>query len=97
VKVEANVSSVDGEKATLCTLRASTCIAYNQFSSVDCAPGGSPKDANCGFSAGVDAKCVETSSGSGSFRCSTVCGSSDDCKTGFACSTGVSPNVCNFQ
>jgi len=95
VRVESDVTSIDGDTATLCTLRATTCTAYNEFSNVNCAPSGTPQDALCGFAPGADSKCAETTSGSGVYRCTTVCASNDDCK--FSCNTGVSPNICTFQ
>jgi hypothetical protein len=95
VKVESDVTSIDGDVATLCTLAASTCTAYNQFRDLDCAPTGTPQDALCGFSAGVDSKCAETTTGSGSYRCTTACASDDDCN--FTCNKGTSPKICTFQ
>ncbi|MGC4070813.1 MAG: hypothetical protein QM784_40290 [Polyangiaceae bacterium] len=97
VKVDAGVQSIDGETATLCTLAVTTCPALNGFRSTDCAPSGTPSDTLCGFAPGVDSKCVETTSGSGTFRCTTTCGSNDDCLSGFTCNTGVTPRVCTFQ
>lgn len=97
VKTEADVVSIDGTTATLCTLRTSTCTAMNQFSSTDCAPTGSPNDAMCGFASGVDSKCAETSSNSGIYRCTTACLSSDDCKSGLTCNTLTTPDTCTFQ
>jgi hypothetical protein len=68
VKVEKDITSIDGTTATLCTLRATSCTAYNQFSNIDCAPTGTPQDALCGFAPGADSKCAETTSGSGTYR-----------------------------
>ena len=95
-KPETTAISIDGDAATLCTLRASTCTALNQYSSKDCAPTGTPQDALCGFSPGTDSKCAETSTGSGVYRCTTVCGGNEDCRTGFTCNTGAIPPVCTM-
>jgi hypothetical protein len=97
VKTQAEALSIDGEMATLCTLRSSTCLALSQFSSTDCAPSGTPQDALCGFAAGVDSKCALYDSVLSLYRCTTTCLSSDDCKPGVTCNTGVTPNVCTFQ
>ncbi|MGC4068857.1 MAG: hypothetical protein QM784_30275 [Polyangiaceae bacterium] len=94
-KAEPGVISIDGEAATLCTLRATTCTAYNQFSNLDCAPTGAPNDALCGFAPGVDSKCSLYSSSLNLYRCTTVCLGNDDCDV--ACNTGTSPKVCTFQ
>ncbi|MGC4070821.1 MAG: hypothetical protein QM784_40330 [Polyangiaceae bacterium] len=91
------MTSIDGETATLCTLRSSTCVALNQFSSTDCAPAGTPDDTLCGVAPGVDSKCSLFSSTLSMYRCTTTCGSNDDCKQGFTCNLGVNPNVCSFQ
>ncbi|MGC4067250.1 MAG: hypothetical protein QM784_21930 [Polyangiaceae bacterium] len=93
-KVDANVVSVDGETATLCTLRSSTCIALNQYSAADCGPTGTSNDALCGFAPGVDSKCMAYDV---AYRCTTTCLSNDDCRTGVTCNTGVTPPVCTFQ
>jgi len=92
VKSEKDVTSIDGDTATLCTLRSTTCTAYNQFSNIDCAPSGTPQDALCGFAPGADSKCATYGAG---YRCTTVCASNDDCK--FSCNIGASPNICTFQ
>ncbi|MGC4068864.1 MAG: hypothetical protein QM784_30315 [Polyangiaceae bacterium] len=93
VKTEADAQSIDGEAATLCGLAVTTCIAYNQFKNVDCAPTGTPQDALCGFASGQDAKCAQY--GATTYRCTTVCLGNDDCDV--ACNTGASPKVCTFQ
>jgi hypothetical protein len=94
-RIESDVSSIDGTVATLCTLRSTTCAAYNQFGNVDCARSGPPNDDLCGFAPGADSKCGKY--GMITYRCTTVCLANDDCKPGVTCNTGVTPNVCTFQ
>jgi hypothetical protein len=97
VNVAKDVVSVDGETATLCTLRAvTTCAALNQFSTEDCAPAGVPDDQFCGSAPGKDSKCVETSPGAGTYRCTTACGSDYDCKPGFSCNATTNPDTCTL-
>jgi hypothetical protein len=93
VKSEKDVTSIDGDTATFCTLAASTCTAYNQFRDLNCAPSGIPQDALCGFAPGADSKCATYGAG---YRCTTVCLSNDDCLTGSNCNTGANPRVCTF-
>ncbi len=93
VRVESGAVSIDRDPSTLCTLRSTTCTAYNQFSNLDCAPTGTPQDALCGFAPGTDSKCAQF--GTTTYRCTTPCASTDDCK--FSCNTGVNPNICTFQ
>lgn len=94
VKVQSDVKSIDGTTATLCTLATSTCTALNQFRATDCAPTGTPNDNLCGFVAGVDSKCVAY--GTTQYRCTTACGSNDDCKSGFSCNIATTPDTCSL-
>ncbi|MGC4067252.1 MAG: hypothetical protein QM784_21940 [Polyangiaceae bacterium] len=103
VRVEADVTSVDGDSATLCTLASvTTCVAVNQYRTKDCAPTGTPDPNLCGFAPGADANCVETSTGSKTYRCTNVCLSADDCKgsgggSSITCDVNATPNVCTLQ
>jgi hypothetical protein len=78
-----NQVSIDGTEATICGLRVSTCIAFNQFSALDCAPSGTPDDSLCGFSGGNDGTC--RFAGGGDYSCTMLCGANIDCKIGFDC------------
>lgn len=94
VKTEVNAQSIDNETSTLCLLRASTCPALRDYSSVDCAPTGTPSDAHCGFVPGADSKCVPY--GTSQYRCTTNCLNNYDCKAGSTCNTAVNPSVCTL-
>jgi hypothetical protein len=94
VKILKNQTSLDGEAATICGLRASTCTARNDFSAKNCATSMAADDSKCGFDAPDDAKCV--SFGPSQFRCTMTCVSDDDCLPGVACDGGASPPVCEL-
>lgn len=78
-----NQTSIDGVTKDICGLRASTCVARNQFSSKDCSTSGAADDQKCGFVPKKDSKCVQADVGV--FRCTMPCGSADDCPGSLAC------------
>ena len=83
-------TSIDGEFAQICALRASTCIAMNQYSQTSCASStGTPDNSLCGASAGVDSEC--TAYGASQYLCTVACGGNVDCPilgaTSMTCST----------
>jgi len=90
-----NATSIDGTKSDICSLRSSTCVARNQFSSKDCKNVALPDDSLCGFAPTKDSKCAQADVGV--FRCTLTCGSNDDCPSPFTCNTGATPAVCNLQ
>lgn len=102
VDTRAGATSIDGTTADVCGLALTTCAGYNDFRDpdVNCEP--TPDAANdtlCGYPALDDAHCRyfdDDGAGDNFYRCTTPCGSDDDCKAGFACNTGVTPNVCTL-
>jgi len=93
--VQQNAVSIDGETSNICTLRKSTCVARNQFSSKNCTTAAAPNDALCGFSPTKDSKCEQVGSSS-TYLCTMTCIGDPDCP-GTACNTGASPPVCLLQ
>ena len=91
------MTSLDGEEARVCGLRQTTCVALNQFSMLSCTDGMLPDttDEECGFSGVDDAYCREFTA-PGDNRCTIPCGSDDDCKTGFTCDLGATPQYCEL-
>jgi len=99
-----SASSIDGATADICTLSISSCLAFEQFKSGDCAtdPTAPPAvrmadDSKCGVVPGADARCAVVQGEVGVFRCTMTCLSSEDCKFPVACDDTVSPNVCKFS
>jgi hypothetical protein len=84
--------SVGGEEATVCGLRSTTCSAYRDFSVKPCS--GMEDDTSCGDARFSDGVCEMFSSVA--FRCTTPCGSDDDCDPGFGC-TSTTPKFCSLQ
>jgi len=84
--------SISGTEATVCALRVTTCPAYRHFSAQTCA--GVEDDASCGDARFSDGLCEMLSAST--FRCTTPCGSNDDCKSGFEC-TSTEPSYCSLQ
>lgn len=95
VGTQVNVTSIDGTTSDICSLRSSTCVARNQFSSKDCSVTASPSDALCGVSPPNDAKCAAFDATN--FRCTMTCLSDDDCPSPASCNTGVTPAVCSLN
>ena len=95
VKVDKDLVSVDGEKATLCTLTVSTCKALNQFRTENCAPTGEWDDQYCGISPGLDSKCAAY--GASQHRCTITCVTSDDCVSPTTCAPVSGVRICSFQ
>jgi hypothetical protein len=91
--VQVNATSVDGQKSDICTLRSSTCIARNQFSSKDCKSGATGENSLCGSTPPKDAKCDQVGA-SANYRCTMTCGSDEDCPGVFTCNT--STDVCEL-
>ena len=91
------MTSLDGEEARVCGLAVTTCVAVNQFRMLACTDGMLPDttDEECGVSGVNDAYC-RFSSGLGTNRCTIPCGSDDDCKTGFTCDLGATPQYCEL-
>jgi hypothetical protein len=88
-----SLTSIDGQAAEVCVLRASTCIAKNQFSAKDCVKSGSPDDKLCGFAPPADAACAPFDDSI--YRCTMSCISDDDCP-GTTCDTGLAVPVCSL-
>jgi hypothetical protein len=83
--------SIDGTEVTICGLRVSTCVAYAEYGTKNCAPGGIPDSNLCGI--GNDGYCRLVSGMN--YRCTTLCSTDDDCKVGVNCNSG-SPDVCDL-
>ena len=101
VQVQTGLLSVDGENGTYCTLRLTTCVALNQYSSTNCGLSGAASNNDCGFAPGLDSKCAETTAGSGAFRCTTACLSADDCRgsgtgSSITCDTSGTVGYCTL-
>lgn len=94
----AELVSIDGVRADVCTLRSSTCPARETFSSpdLDCAPLGRPDDTLCGAEGVSDAYCRLLAQDPDVYRCTMPCGSADDCPIGFDCQLGTSPPTCEL-
>lgn len=93
VDTRAGATSVDGVQAAVCSLRVTTCIGYKHYSSQSCT--GPDNDSACGDpNYALDAYCEQFSSGT--YRCTTPCGSNDDCDIGFTCNAGP-PKFCNLH
>jgi hypothetical protein len=90
VRTLTGATSVDGETADICTLRTSTCIANDEFSSKDCAPTSTPDDSLCGVAPPADALCALFDTDT--YRCTMTCLSDDDCRTGSSCN--IARGVC---
>ncbi|MFO0683402.1 MAG: hypothetical protein U0234_15195 [Sandaracinus sp.] len=89
-----SLTSVDGVTAMVCTFRSSTCEAQAAFSMTDCMTLDLTGDARCGEPTLHDGVCRMVDATHN--RCTTFCGSDDDCKPGFSCNSAASPPVCNF-
>lgn len=95
VRTLAGVTSIDGETADVCGLRASTCIARREFSTKNCAnDAGAPDDSRCGVDAPEDAVC--TAFGAGNL-CTMRCRSDLDCPAGGGCNTGPLQPYCLLE
>ena len=94
IKQELNASSIDGAKADLCTLRVSSCLAFQQFSDVACTEP-AMADSKCGAVPGVDARCAVMQPEV--FKCTMTCGSNEDCISPFNCDTDQTPRICKFS
>ncbi len=85
---QAEVTSVDGVSATVCTLRTTTCPAFLQHATVvsECNVPGTD-DAACGAAGFNDGRCRSTGSET---MCTYPCGGNDarDCPSGFTCVAG---------
>lgn len=88
-------TSIDGVVANVCDLAVSTCPALQDFRDTDCAPTGTPDEALCGHPEVADSACVQASATT--YRCTTRCSSSDDCRTGHSCITSPEPPLCSLQ
>ena len=81
IKTAIDVTTVDGETISLCTLSSvTTCAAVSQYKATDCAPTGTADNANCGFSPGLDSRCSLFDNALGKYRCTNACVTDDDCK-----------------
>ena len=85
--------SIDGALADICALRVSTCPARNEYGLKDCGTS-SADDSMCQFDAPNDSKCVQADVSV--YRCTMVCGNSDDCPPNVDCDTGATPSVCQL-
>src|SRR5690606_26063860 len=94
VRTISETSSIDDQTADICGLRASTCVARNQFSSKDCTSDSNGDDSLCGFASPEDATCEFFEEGV--YLCSMRCVSDLDCPSNLACNTLVSEPFCQF-
>jgi hypothetical protein len=76
-------TSVDGDTVTICGMRASTCVSFNEYSTKDCVVEGNPDDDQCGFNGGDDGNCRWVSGSN--YRCTMACLSNSDCKAQSNC------------
>ncbi|HMA91787.1 MAG TPA: hypothetical protein VKP30_03830, partial [Polyangiaceae bacterium] len=81
-----SVKRIDGTSATLCGLRASTCVALERYKT-SCAYEGKPGPGLCGFSAPRDATCGGDALGK--FVCRVSCMSDNDCPANDSGSGGI--------
>ena len=88
--------SIDGEQTEVCALRATSCKALSEHGAkvLGCASV-DDRDA-CGHRDLPDAEC-RAPQDSTAYRCVAHCGTSDDCKRGFACNTASYPSYCAVQ
>lgn len=91
--VDLQATSIDGTVADICSLRSSTCVARNQFSSKDCKSGGVGNNGLCGVAPPNDAKCDQVGAGA-NYRCTMTCLSDDDCPGVSTCNS--STDVCEL-
>ena len=91
-----NMESIDGEQVDVCALRATTCKALAEHAAKVRACRSAGDDSACGQPGLEDARC-RSPEGSTAFRCVSRCGSSEDCKRGFACDTSAYPSYCAVQ
>jgi hypothetical protein len=99
INIEVGVTSIDGKRADLCTLRTSSCLALAHFGDTlfDCsATDTDAANAKCGSSALNDGQCVPSRVDANRHICTTTCISSEDCpnSVGVACDKGTNPWVC---
>ena len=92
-EARADVTTVSGDTATICSLALTTCDALEDFRAVDCA---TPFDSDdeCGV-AGLDDGLCRVVDGVTN-RCTVPCLSNEDCRTGANCNTGETPSYCNL-
>jgi hypothetical protein len=91
VQTQTDAVSIDGEVATLCTLRASNCTAYNQYRQPkECSFG----EESCGIAHGQDSHCVYYY---GKDYCSCACLNDDDCMPSTTCVVNGSSATCSFN
>jgi hypothetical protein len=93
VDTRAAATSIDGTQATVCGLRVTTCAGYRDYSSKSCTDPNN--DSACGDSRFPEDGYCELFSTT-NYRCTTPCGSDDDCDIGFSCDAGP-PKYCNLQ
>jgi hypothetical protein len=86
-------TSIGGTSATVCGLAVTTCPAYRDFRSTPCA--GTDDGASCGDPRFNDGYCREAGMSTSTFRCTTPCGSDDDCDSLFEC-TDTIPKYCSL-
>ncbi len=91
VDTQAARTSIAGVEATICGLAVTTCPAYTRFSAEPCA--GLDDDASCGDPRFDDSFCREAMTST--FRCTTPCGSDDDCDVGSSCNSTL-PSFCSL-
>lgn len=85
---QAEVVSVDGVPATICTLRTTTCPAFVQHAkAVSGCDDPYADDSACGAEGFNDGRCrrVNPESESSPTMCSYPCGGNEDCRAGFTC------------
>ncbi|HEX2735729.1 MAG TPA: hypothetical protein VHM70_29215 [Polyangiaceae bacterium] len=80
-------TSVDGESATYCELRFTTCDAQDDFLNTTCS-----SDAECGIAGLDDGLCRSLE---GSMRCTYQCLANPDCSGGTCNNNAGTPNYCS--
>lgn len=96
VDLREKMESIDGEQVDVCALRTTTCKGLSEHAARVRACGSERDDDACGHPDLEDARC-QSPEGSTAFRCVSRCGSTDDCKRGFACNTADYPSHCAVQ
>ncbi len=97
VTTKADVTSIDGVAADVCTLRVSTCKAHQDFSNTDCEAAPDVPDASlCGEPDIADSGCLlfDTAGEDNIYRCTVRCSGHDDCRVGHECDISASSPVC---
>ena len=97
-QIRADITTMSGDTATICSLGLTTCDALEDFRSVDCTEPGTAVDPDpldeCGVPGLDDGLCRTLDAVTN--RCTIPCLSNEDCRTGATCNTGETPSYCNL-